>query len=289
MFGYICPDIPNLFIKDGMLYKAMYCGLCKSIGRTCGQAARMGLSYDITFLSALLHNMKHLDIKVEQQHCISHHIRRRPVALPDELTDVLACVNTALIYYKLTDDILDENKGRWKRLWFASGMNRVKKLHPKVAEIVRTRMAENNAQERAGCDSPDRAADPTANMLKELSDYALGESATEATGNLCYAVGKWIYLIDAVDDYDKDAKKKAYNVFRLAYGAENRAELTEKYAKELEFIFRTLFFTMREQLSAVQFHFNHDLTDNIIMLGIPAATKRVFRAENTERPDKLRI
>ena len=40
MFGYVRYDIPNLYIKDFMLYKAMYCGLCKGIGASCGQMAR---------------------------------------------------------------------------------------------------------------------------------------------------------------------------------------------------------------------------------------------------------
>ena len=57
MFGYVRYDLPNLFVKDVMLYKSLYCGLCKGIGASCGQAARMGLSYDVTFLSALLHNI----------------------------------------------------------------------------------------------------------------------------------------------------------------------------------------------------------------------------------------
>ena len=38
-------------------------------------------------------------------------------------------------------------------------------------------------------------------------------------------MGKWIYLIDALDDYDKDKKKGAYNPFVLAYGAPTREEL----------------------------------------------------------------
>ena len=67
MFGYIRPDIPYMYVKDGVLYKALYCGLCKSIGGSCGQRARMGLSYDMTFLSAILHNMMHCDVKIEKK------------------------------------------------------------------------------------------------------------------------------------------------------------------------------------------------------------------------------
>ena len=52
-----------MYVKDGVLYKALYCGLCKSIGGSCGQRARFALSYDMTFLSALLHNIKGTDVK----------------------------------------------------------------------------------------------------------------------------------------------------------------------------------------------------------------------------------
>ena len=86
MFGYVRYDLPNLLIKDFMLYKALYCGLCKSIGAACGQRARLSLTYDVTFLSALLHNMTGTDIRVEQQNCFEHAIRKRPIAAVDELT-----------------------------------------------------------------------------------------------------------------------------------------------------------------------------------------------------------
>lgn len=63
MFGYISPDRPYLFIKDETLYKALYCGVCKSIGAECGQMARSALTYDMAFMSALLHNIRGDDVK----------------------------------------------------------------------------------------------------------------------------------------------------------------------------------------------------------------------------------
>ena len=38
-------------------YQAYYCGLCQSLGRKYGTAARMALSYDMTF-AALLHRLR---------------------------------------------------------------------------------------------------------------------------------------------------------------------------------------------------------------------------------------
>ena len=85
MFGYVRADRPNLYIKDDVLYKAMYCGVCKGISAVCGQRARMGLSYDITFLSVILHNIKGVDVKIEKSHCLTHRIRSKPMAEVDEL------------------------------------------------------------------------------------------------------------------------------------------------------------------------------------------------------------
>ncbi len=278
MFGYIRADTPHLYIKDETLYKAMYCGLCKGIGEACGQTARMGLSYDITFLSVILHNILGVDVKIDKSHCLAHCIRARLMAETDDLTRKLGAFNTALVYYKYTDDIADGDRGRGKRLWFKRGFARVKRDYPEIEKIVRENMALQAQTEKAGVDSIDRAADATANMLAAFCDYALGEKATAATRQLFYSVGKWIYLIDALDDYDKDKKKGAYNPFLLAYKKESLADLLKgKSGEEVRFAFHAIFFDIRESLSQIQFHFNRDLSDNILLRGLPAATKRVMR------------
>jgi hypothetical protein len=100
---------------------------------------------------------------------------------------------------------------------------------------------------------------------------------------LFYAVGKWIYLIDALDDYDKDKEKGAYNPFLLAYKAECRKALTEgEYAEEVAFIFRSVFFDIRENLKEIPFRFNTDLSDNILLRGIPAVTKRIMEGKKCD-------
>ena len=250
MFGYVRTDTPYLFIKDDKLYRAMYCGVCKGISEVCGQSARMGLSYDVTFLSVLLHNLAGIDVKIEKSHCLTHCIRSRQMAEVDELTRQLGALNTALVYFKYTDDIADGDKGRGKRLWFKKGYRKVQKKYPEIARIVRENMQAQEKVEAAKTDSIDRAADATATMLAEFSDYALGEKKTEFSHNLCYAVGKWIYLIDALDDYDKDKKKGAYNPFLLAYGADSRTALLQgEYGEEVRFVFNAIFFDIRENLS----------------------------------------
>ena len=278
MFGYIRTDTPRLYIKDDILYRAMYCGVCKGIAKVCGHTARFGLSYDLTFLSVLLHNIAGQDVQIEKQHCLTHCIRARQMAEVDELTMQIGALNTLLAYYKFTDDIEDGDGGRAKRLFFKKGFQRAKKKYPEIEKIVRENLAVQRERERAKIESLDLASDATASIMAQFSDYALGDKATEYTRNLCYAVGKWIYLIDALDDYDKDKKKGAYNPFIALYGAPCREKLLKSnFGEEVRYIFHSLFFDIRESLSKITFHFNRDLSDNILLLGLPKTTENIMQ------------
>jgi len=57
MYGYVVPVKAELGQADFCLYRAFYCGICKSIGKQYGQMPRFTTSYDITFLSVLLHDV----------------------------------------------------------------------------------------------------------------------------------------------------------------------------------------------------------------------------------------
>ena len=276
MFGYISPDAPYLFKKDETLYKALYCGLCKSIGAGCGQTARTALTYDMAFTSALVHNILGEDVKIEKARCCLHWLRRRPIAKVDDTAVAIGCVNTVLAYFKFCDDKNDGERRGVLRHLYRSGYKKTLKRHPRVCEIVEKYTAEQDRVEKSGCAIIDAACEPSANMMAELSDYLLKDRATEQTRKLFYALGKWVYLADALDDYDKDVKKGRYNVLYNAYGEKSRCAAVSKGKAEMEFIFDSLFADMRFALANIKFYFNHDLTDNIILRGIPLKTRALF-------------
>ncbi|MDD6996150.1 MAG: DUF5685 family protein [Candidatus Borkfalkiaceae bacterium] len=277
MFGYVRADTPYLYIKDDNLYKAAYCGVCKAIGEVCGITSRMGLSYDVTFFSVLLHNISGTDLTIENSRCAAHCMgKKRPMAKSDDITRALGAMNTVLAYLKYDDDVKDEKKGRGKRLWFKTGFRRAKKAYPELTEtLIRDFAAQRLAEENGGTDSVDRAADATATALADVSDLLLKDKKTDCTRNLFYVLGKWIYLIDALDDYDKDGKSGSYNVFIRAYGAKDGATLLKEYGKEIDYIFNSLFYDIRDNTAGIKFCFNRDLTDNILLRGLPAKTREV--------------
>lgn len=277
MFGYVRADTPYLYIKDETLYKAAYCGVCKAIGQVCGQPARMGLTYDVTFFSVLLHNISGIDLTIESAKCLAHCIgKKRPMAKADEMAKKLGALNTVLAYLKYDDDVKDEKKGKGKRLWFKKGFARAKRTYPLLVKTVIDDLKKQQAaEENGGTDSIDFAADATATMLANVSDLVLAEKKSEYSRNLFYTIGKWIYLIDALDDYDADVKKGTYNPFVRAYNEASGKALLEKHSNEVDFIFNSLFYDIRENAAGIQFHFNRDLTDNILLRGLPAKTKEI--------------
>ena len=275
MFGYVNPDGPYLFVKDEKLYNALYCGMCKSIGKGCGGCAKSALTYDIAFMSALLHNIAGVDVKLEKKHCFLHIFRRRLMAKPDDISVTLGCVNTVLAYYKLLDDREDGDKKGAFAFIYRRGYKKAVKLHPKIAEIVKRGTDAQRAVEAKKSAVIDEACEPSAVMMRELSSYVLGDCATEDTDALTYDIGKWVYLADALDDYDKDVKRGRYNVLHNAFGCDSKVEAVKKNGDEINFIFNSLFADMREHLAKIKFNFNHDLTDNIILRGIPLKSRKL--------------
>ena len=277
MFGYVKTDIPNMYVKDTVLYKAMYCGLCKGIGKCVGQKGRMCLNYDLTFLSLIAHNLLDIDVAIEKEHCVLHRIRKRPIAVPDELTERIGALNVILAYHKLNDNVIDEKKGRIKRDFFKSSYKKAKKREPIFDKIVREEYDELIKYEKQNSDSVDMVADPFGNMMKRLFREILGEKSTEHTDNLAYYLGKWIYLIDAIDDFDKDIKKKNFNVFVNSYkDVKTKERLVKDKNSELGQIFGGIINEIYKASENLEYKFNHDLIDNILKRGIFQQTKIIM-------------
>ena len=299
MFGYVKPDTPYLYIKDDTLYKSLYCSVCKSIGKICGQRARLGLTYDIAFMSAFIHNVAGVDVKIEKKHCVAHPITSRPIANRDDITDFCACANVALAYYKIEDDIVDGNGGQIKKLFFSKGNKRVEKKHPEIGEIIRRRYSELRNLEKSECDSVDMVCEPFSQMMVELGGAALAgihnekndetdnEKKYNGVEQLMYYLGKWIYLIDALDDYDKDIKEKNYNPFYFCFGKEpDFGSLLKNRGQDISFVFSSVFSGLKEAFNECEFGFDSALIGNIILRGIPSVTSKTFKKENKKKNGK---
>ena len=286
MFGYVVPDKPNLYIKDFILYRAVYCSICKSIKKTCGERARLATNYDSVFLSVLLHNYLDMDFTVTKQSCILHPIRKTPMAKPDSINKDVAAMSVLLMYHKLADDILDGGglKKRLVKPVFKRGYKKAKKAHPEFNEVIVKQYAALRELEKQNCDSIDKAADAFATMLCKLNSLILKDKDSESMQRLSYNVGRWIYLADALDDLEKDFKKKNYNPFIASFkDYENLEQFLAAHKEEIAFCLLSSANAIIAGLDSITFNFNTDLLSNITKKGIINRTNILLSNKKTQK------
>ncbi|MBO5796981.1 MAG: hypothetical protein J6R77_01365 [Clostridia bacterium] len=274
MFGYVKVYQPELKIGEWEQYKGVYCSLCHTLGKRYGLPARFLLNYDLTLLALF-----HMALKPE---CAGFSKGRCPFnptkkCLRCHGEDDLAYAADAavlLTYYKLRDNVADS--GFFRRLlvrpllWMVAPMKRrACRLRPQMAEQMAAYYAAQQAVEREETPSPDAAAHPTAALLSALT---VGEEtdpeAKAARARFGYCLGRWIYFIDAADDWEGDQKAGNFNPFR----ATAEGESPRAYMKE------ALNACLSECLTSwhllERYHFD-SILQNILQYGMPAATRQV--------------
>ncbi len=287
MFGYILPERAHLYIKDFDLYRNFYCGICKSMGRQFGQKTRFSINYDITFLTIVVHNFLGVDVSYETLKCITKPFNKsKQMVKENELTDKMSAINVILCYYKVLDDCIDGNKTSRKVLAksLKKAKNKASLQVPGVEEIIAKRYENLRALEGNKETSIDKVADEFASMMGEICDFVVGEKKQDNFTKLCYNVGKWIYLIDALDDFDDDLKTNDYNLFVLNYPEiKTFHQLMEEHGNDVSFTFATTINSITENFKEIKFSFNQDLINNVVFRGISLMTKGIMRGERCKQ------
>ena len=227
MFGYL--DIDKTTLEDGQrgLWQSFMCGLCFSTKELYGNFPRMFITNDVNFFNVLFHSILGVEVELNQSRCFSHPFKKRTVLQETELTRKLSTANVLLTYWNVYDDTVDGGSiGKVTALKALSRTyNKAKKDFPALDDMLAKRYGELRAMENSGVDGIDRIAHAFSQLTEDFATLILGENATDHAKTLCYNLGKWIYLIDALDDAEKDLRRKQYNPFVTHYGAKSFDEL----------------------------------------------------------------
>ena len=226
MFGYVMADGKELSKEEKIRYSAVYCGICRNIRTVSGNAARLGLSYDMAFLALLLQSLYEPEEVSGKPACLLHPMRR---FADSEMIRYAAHMNVALGYYNCMDDYEDEGKrsAKWMAGVFAPGLEEIKNRYPRQCEAIETCIAQLGKLEKENCQDPDALAGCFGQLMEELFCYRMDrwEGTLRQMGN---ALGRFIYLADAAADYRQDQKKHRFNPF-LAMGMEADRARWEEY------------------------------------------------------------
>lgn len=275
MFGYIGTIESELKVREAASYRSWYCGLCKCMKRNYGFFSPLFLQYDCAFLALLFSGELGEAVDAKRCHCLHRcHDPRRKYRLETPALRFAAAVNVLLTYYKCLDDWRDERdvvKGvgalLLKRAVRRAGRD-YPALQARTEQFYRDQMTMERDDGRL-----DAAADPTGKYLESLADMLPFPEAEKVPLKwLLYNLGRWIYLMDAWDDREKDQKKGAFNPY-LQAGTPKEDAAFGLYAS-LEEAHKAF-----DLLSPSR---DRGLMENVLTLGCPERTRRVLDKSDKE-------
>lgn len=310
MFGYIKAYKAELRMKDYEAYRAVYCTLCRQLGRSFGPLARFTLNYDFTFLAVLMLAMSPDCPGLERRRCACNPLVKCP-GCSDGRQEISYSADVAMcmLYYKLRDDMAD--RGFWRRIppalaypWFALARKKAAARVPKADAIIAEMMERQQSVESAGEYSVDAAAEPTALALGRIFAEAVAHSgspedaaASRGTSNaqqrvlerLGYCLGRWVYLVDAMQDMEEDLRHEEYNPYLHRFG------ITRKTVGEIprarQEILPGLNVCISEACAAfelLEIHHFREIIHNILYYGLEQVQNSVAAGtfRNSDRKEK---
>ena len=226
MFGYVIANLEGLTQAQKDRYKGCYCGLCRVLKQRHGFSGRLTLTYDMTFLVLLLSALYEADEERGMEVCPAHPLRKH-FYWQTRYTEYAADMNVVLAYNNCRDDWQDD--GSALKYWEAEALSRqcaaVRARWPRQCAAIEQCMAELSEIEQADTGDPDAAANCFGRLMGEL--FVTDELWDDRLRPFGEALGRFIYLLDAVIDLPEDLRHGRYNPLRtLPQDADLHALLT---------------------------------------------------------------
>jgi len=285
LFGYIKPFKPEMKMAEFEVYQSAYCGLCRALGKEFGPFARLTLSYDYAF--AAVFKMALTDsgfCGFEKGRCLVNPLKKKVFCRPNADIDFIANIAMLMMYYKLKDDIADS--GFLKKLKYfialpfvALAKNRAARRYPVIDRAIARCMDRQAGIEQEGVSSIDLAADPTAQALSVIfAEFSGNEKQKAALSRFGYLLGRWIYIIDALDDLEDDLKEKNYNPFLLS-----PTQDLDAVRKNAEGVLNLTAGEISNAYVLIDFGKFKPILDNVIYLGLPVMLKNVNNPQRSRK------
>ena len=153
------------------------------------------------------------------------------------------------------------------------GYEKARARMPEADEEIRQALEDLRCLEAERCPSMDRAADTSSRMTAAVVPRT-GDTRERILHQMFYQIGRWIYLVDAVQDIQKDMEENSYNPVVLRY---------ELQTPDISAVREPLERTLERSLADICMAFDllsprrdADLIRNIIFLGMPTVTRQVL-------------
>lgn len=281
MFGYIVINQSELKFKEFDIYHSYYCGLCQSLKERYGATGQLSLNYDMTFILMLLTALYEPETEGSECRCIAHPFEKHPLRR-NVFTDYMADMNILFSHYKSEDDWEDDHK--LHALLYGSLLARKFRKKPiatseKVRRIERLMHAFYET-EKCGNADIDTMAGLFGDVMGEIVACREDEWE-ESLRSLGYSLGKFIYLMDAYDDVERDLKKGTFNPLKERYEQPG-------FEEECRTILTLMMSDCCKEFEQLPILENVEILRNILYSGVWGRYE-VVHAKRTERDEKSDI
>lgn len=275
MFGYVRPASPELRVRELEMWKALYCGICHTLGTRYGISARFILSYDFVFLCSLLWPEDETP-RIEQRRCPVSVRKKRCVCNDNPATRRAAGYGVILAYHKLRDNAEDERLlgavlARCAMAGLSRAYKKARRDFPEYDAAARLHLEALARLEKGSDAPPDAFADEFARLLAEAARSEEDESRRRVFESLLYHLGRWLYYIDARDDLREDTEKNKPNPLRGGAIDDAALEVTMRHSNNLA---SGAFELLPETAWS-------EINRNVLYLGLPAVLADVFEGRYT--------
>ena len=290
MFGYVRVHHPELKVKEYELYRGTYCGLCRSMGKCTGQCSRMTLSYDFVFLALVRLSLTGERMEFSQARCMAHPFKKRNYMKHNETLAYCARAAAILNYHKLMDDLADERGFKRLRAVLARPFvahARKKAIKAGLGDLDRAvsdRLRSLSETEKQAHPSVDRPAKLFGELLSDIMRFGLPASDGRIAAAAGLAIGKWIYIADALDDLEEDEQRSRYNPFLLLFGHVPDPSEREGIQNAL----KNQLYDAEAAIDLIEFDGDavQNIIKNILYLGLPNRIEEICKKSEQKRNQK---
>ncbi len=264
MFGYVNANKQEMTEEQKIKYQSFYCGLCHKLGEKAGHLGQILLNYDMTFLIILLSGLYEPEESVEEFTCAMHPLSKKQ-SRQNEFSSYAADMDIILSYYNFLDDYRDEGSRLKKKFMDAlqPEYDRIKEIYPRQVAAVEEYIDKLSSAERCRESNLDKVMNYTGQMMEELFCYEEDDLWNEQLRQVGFYLGKYIYMLDAYEDREKDMKSGSYNP--LIPICEQCADSYEVFCQQTLMTLMAECARAFERLPIVE---NADILRNIIYSGV---------------------
>ncbi len=277
MTGYVKPDIDELKVKDLKLYNAYYCGICTALSKKYGPLSRIFLSYDATFMAILSDAFSNGERKFGESRCPLPPFRKKRVVRRNHSIDFGVEISHLSTRLKIDDTRRDS---KFLRRMFAIlaipifgkvDISFIKVVKPLINKMIFLELTESA--------NPDEVSDAFGEVMVALIRNV---QSLQRAKFFLYLIGKWVYLIDALDDISKDITRGVYNPYFFKYkeffSGSNPEDFTKFVKKHEEFSLKFLIHRIQEEFTNIEKDMkrNSQLVKNVVFYGIPKTTSKIL-------------